>query len=79
MLPNQRGEVVSNVDASRQAMPNIQVINNGPPVNVRQEISGDQIKLILDLAEDRMAGSITRDGKVGKAAQRAFGLGRAAK
>jgi tape measure domain-containing protein len=79
MLPNQRGEVVSNAEASRQTMPNIQVINNGPPVSVRQELSGNQIKLILDLAEDRMAGSITRDGKVGKAAQRAFGLGRAAK
>jgi hypothetical protein len=77
MLPNQRGEVVSNAESSRQSMPNIQVINNGPPVSVRQEVSGDQIKLILDLAEDRMAGSITRDGKVGKAAQRAFGLGRA--
>lgn len=77
MLPNQRGEVVSNANASRPPMANIQVINNGPPVNVRQEVSGDQIKLILDMAEDRMAGSFTSDGKVGKAAQRAFGLRRA--
>jgi len=77
MLPNQRGEVVSNAEAGRQSMPNIQVINNGPPVSVRQELSGGQIKLILDMAEDRIAGSISGDRKVGKAAQRAFGLGRA--
>ena len=58
---------------------NIQVINNGPPMAARTQLDGDQIKVILDLAEERTAGSLMSDGKVGKAASRAFGLKRAAR
>lgn len=56
----------------------IQVINNGPPMNARQEMDGDQVKLILDLADQRAAESMAR-GKLGKAAQSAFGLKRASR
>lgn len=58
---------------------NIQVINNGPPMAARTQLDGDQLKVILDLAEERTAGSLMSDGKVGKAASRAFGLKRAAR
>lgn len=78
MLPNTRGEVVSNADASSGGKSSIQVINNGPPMNARQEMDGDQIRIILDMAEDRAIDSMAR-GKLGRASQAAFGLKRASR
>lgn len=78
MLPNTRGEVVSNADASGGGKSSIQVINNGPPMNARQEMDGDQIRIILDMAEDRAIDSMAR-GKLGRASQAAFGLKRASR
>lgn len=56
------------------------VENNGEPMNARTEQSskgGDTfIKLILDAAEDRVAGSVGRGGKVGKAMQATYALKR---
>lgn len=54
------------------------VENNGQPANARMEQTtapnGDRfIRLILDAAEDRVAGSIARGGKVAKAGQQRFG------
>ena len=55
---------------------NVQIINNGPPVNARTEMDGDQLKVILDMAEDRVASSMMRGGKVSKATQSSFGVQR---
>lgn len=55
------------------------LINNGPPMTMRQELQGDQINYILELAEDRMSSSVMKDGKLGKATRQAFGLRRYAK
>ena len=54
----------------------LQLINNGPPMTMRQELQGDQINYILELAEERMSSSVMKDGKLGKATQQAFGLRR---
>lgn len=55
----------------------IKVINNGPPVSARTELSGGELKLILDAAEDRIANGFTRGtGKVSRAAGAAYGMRR---
>lgn len=82
MMPNTRGEVVSNKDAAGATSGGahvIQIINNGPPMNVRQELDGNQIRYILDLAEDRVARSVMEDGKAGKAMMAGYGLRRRGK
>lgn len=83
MMPNQRGEVVSNKDAtsggSNGGIKSIQIFNNGPAVSARAELDGDQLRLFLDAAEDRIARSMLTDGKVAKALQNGYGSRRAPK
>lgn len=74
----------NNLEAMRQGKmpqqsPNVQIINNGAPVSARTEYDGDQLKVILDMAEDRIANSMIRGGKISKATQASFGVQRAAR
>lgn len=55
----------------------LKIINNGPPVRARREMSEGELAVILDAAEDRIASGFTRGtGKVSRAAGAAYGLRR---
>ncbi|MCO1622246.1 phage tail tape measure C-terminal domain-containing protein [Pseudomonas putida] len=55
----------------------LKIINNGPPVRARREMSEGELAVILDAAEDRIASGFARGtGKVSRAAGVAYGLRR---
>lgn len=55
----------------------LKIINNGPPVRARREMSEGELAVILDAAEDRIASGFARGtGKVSRAAGAAYGLRR---
>lgn len=55
----------------------VKIINNGPPVRARRELSEGELAVILDAAEDRIASGFARGtGKVSRAAGAAYGLRR---
>lgn len=55
----------------------LKIINNGPPVRARREMSEDELAVILDAAEDRIASGFARGtGKASRAAGAAYGLRR---
>ncbi|HDS0941429.1 TPA: tape measure protein [Pseudomonas putida] len=55
----------------------VKIINNGPPVRARREMSEGELAVILDAAEDRIASGFARGtGKVSRAAGAAYGLRR---
>lgn len=55
----------------------LKIINNGPPVSARREMSEGELAVILDAAEDRIASGFARGtGKVSRAAGAAYGLRR---
>lgn len=55
----------------------LKIINNGPPVRARREMSESELAVILDAAEDRIASGFARGtGKVSRAAGAAYGLRR---
>ncbi|MBX6689011.1 tail tape measure protein [Pseudomonas sp. USTB-Z] len=55
----------------------LKIINNGPPVRARREMSEGELAVILDAAEDRIARGFARGtGKVSRAAGAAYGLRR---
>ncbi|PTV65618.1 phage tail tape measure C-terminal domain-containing protein [Pseudomonas putida] len=55
----------------------MKLINNGPPLRARQEISGGELAVILDAVDERIANGFARGtGKVSRAAGAAYGLRR---
>ena len=55
----------------------LKVINNGPPVTARRELSDGELKLILDAADEHIANGFARGtGKVSRATGAAYGLRR---
>ncbi|MDF3928500.1 phage tail tape measure C-terminal domain-containing protein [Pseudomonas putida] len=55
----------------------LKIINNGPPVRARREMSEGELAVILDAAEERIASGFARGtGKVSRAAGAAYGLRR---
>ncbi|USS57960.1 phage tail tape measure C-terminal domain-containing protein [Pseudomonas kermanshahensis] len=55
----------------------LKIINNGPPVRARREMSEGDLAVILDAAEDRIASGFARGtGKASRAAAAAFALKR---
>ncbi|UVL65035.1 phage tail tape measure C-terminal domain-containing protein [Pseudomonas sp. B21-031] len=55
----------------------LKIINNGPPVRARREMSEGELAVILEAAEDRIASGFARGtGKVSRAAGAAYGLRR---
>ena len=55
----------------------LKIINNGPPVRARREMSEGELAVILDAAEDRIASGFARGtGKASRAAAAAFALKR---
>jgi len=55
----------------------LKIVNNGPPVRARREMSEGELAVILDAAEDRIASGFARGtGKVSRAAGAAYGLRR---
>jgi len=69
LIPNGRGNVVSNKDSGGNSggSPSVTIINNGAPITARAEMDGDRIRLIVDQAVDAVATSLAT-GK-GKPAQ----------
>ncbi|HGM6161412.1 TPA: hypothetical protein ACKP3Y_006442, partial [Pseudomonas aeruginosa] len=61
MLPNTRGEVISNGDASAQGSPQIslQIINNGPPVSATATMDGNNLRVTLDAVEQDFANKVS--------------------
>lgn len=57
----------------------IRLINNGPPMRMRQELDGEQVSYILDLAEERVARSMMTDGKIARTMRAGFGVTRTGK
>lgn len=57
----------------------IRLINNGPPMRMRQELDGEQVSYILDLAEERVARSMMTDGKIARTMRAGFGVSRTGK
>lgn len=55
----------------------LKIINNGPPVRARREMSEGELAVILDAAEERIASGFARGtGKASRAAAAAFALKR---
>ncbi|HBO2374855.1 TPA: tape measure protein [Pseudomonas aeruginosa] len=80
MLPNTRGEVISNGDATAQGSPQIslQIINNGPPVSATATMDGNNLRVTLDAVEQDFANKISSgQGLYPKAIEGAYGFKRA--
>ncbi|WP_434695301.1 tape measure protein [Pseudomonas aeruginosa] len=80
MLPNTRGEVISNGDASAQDSPQIslQIINNGPPVSATATMDGNNLRVTLDAVEQDFANKVSSgQGLYPKAIEGAYGFKRA--
>lgn len=80
MLPNTRGEVISNGDASAQGSPQIslQIINNGPPVSASATMDGNNLRVTLDAVEQDFANKVSSgQGLYPKAIEGAYGFKRA--
>ncbi|MDA3165570.1 tape measure protein [Pseudomonas aeruginosa] len=80
MLPNTRGEVISNGDASAQGSPQIslQIINNGPPVSATATMDGNSLRVTLDAVEQDFANKVSSgQGLYPKAIEGAYGFKRA--
>lgn len=80
MLPNTRGEVISNGDATAQGSPQIslQIINNGPPVSATATIDGNNLRVTLDAVEQDFANKVSSgQGLYPKAIEGAYGFKRA--
>ncbi|EPV2316552.1 tape measure protein [Pseudomonas aeruginosa] len=80
MLPNTRGEVISNGDASAQGSPQIslQIINNGPPVSATATMDGNNLRVTLDAVEQDFANKVSSgQGLYPKAIEGAYGFKRA--
>ncbi|MBH9335691.1 tape measure protein [Pseudomonas aeruginosa] len=80
MLPNTRGEVISNGDASAQGSPQIslQLINNGPPVSATATMDGNNLRVTLDAVEQDFANKVSSgQGLYPKAIEGAYGFKRA--
>ncbi|OFL13442.1 tape measure protein, partial [Pseudomonas aeruginosa] len=80
MLPNTRGEVISNGDATAQGSPQIslQIINNGPPVFATATMDGNNLRVTLDAVEQDFANKVSSgQGLYPKAIEGAYGFKRA--
>ncbi|MFU3591218.1 tape measure protein [Pseudomonas aeruginosa] len=80
MLPNTRGEVISNGDATAQGSPQIslQIINNGPPVSATATMDGNNLRVTLDAVEQDFASKVSSgQGLYPKAIEGAYGFKRA--
>ncbi|KSD75768.1 hypothetical protein AO910_13165 [Pseudomonas aeruginosa] len=80
MLPNTRGEVISNGDATAQGSPQIslQIINNGPPVSATATMNGNNLRVTLDAVEQDFANKVSSgQGLYPKAIEGAYGFKRA--
>ncbi len=80
MLPNTRGEVISNGDATAQGSPQIslQIINNGPPVSATATMDGKNLRVTLDAVEQDFANKVSSgQGLYPKAIEGAYGFKRA--
>ncbi len=80
MLPNTRGEVISNGDATAQGSPQIslQIINNGPPVSATATMDGNNLQVTLDAVEQDFANKVSSgQGLYPKAIEGAYGFKRA--
>ncbi|HHM8031590.1 TPA: hypothetical protein ACRNPQ_006277, partial [Pseudomonas aeruginosa] len=80
MLPNTRGEVISNGDATAQGSPQIslQIINNGPPVSATATMDGNNLRVTLDAVEQDFADKVSSgQGLYPKAIEGAYGFKRA--
>lgn len=80
MLPNTRGEVISNGDATAQGSPQIslQIINNGPPVSATATMDGNNLRVTLDAVEQDFANKVSfGQGLYPKAIEGAYGFKRA--
>lgn len=80
MLPNTRGEVISNGDATAQSSPQIslQIINNGPPVSATATMDGNNLRVTLDAVEQDFANKVSSgQGLYPKAIEGAYGFKRA--
>lgn len=80
MLPNTRGEVISNGDATAQGSPQIslQIINNGPPVSASATMDGNNLRVTLDAVEQDFANKVSSgQGLYPKAIEGAYGFKRA--
>lgn len=80
MLPNTRGEVISNGDASAQGSPQIslQIINNGPPVSASATMDGNNLRVTLDAVEQDFANKVSSgQGLYPKAIEGVYGFKRA--
>lgn len=80
MLPNTRGEVISNGDATAQGSPQIslQIINNGPPVSATATMDGNNLRVTLDAVEQDFANKVSSgQGLYPKAIEGAYGFKRA--
>lgn len=80
MLPNTRGEVISNDDATAQGSPQIslQIINNGPPVSATATMDGNNLRVTLDAVEQDFANKVSSgQGLYPKAIEGAYGFKRA--
>ncbi len=80
MLPNTRGEVISNGDATAQGSPQIslQIINNGPPVSATATTDGNNLRVTLDAVEQDFANKVSSgQGLYPKAIEGAYGFKRA--
>lgn len=80
MLPNTRGEVISNGDATAQGSPQIslQIINNGPPVSATATMDGNDLRVTLDAVEQDFANKVSSgQGLYPKAIEGAYGFKRA--
>ncbi|WP_319061124.1 tape measure protein [Pseudomonas aeruginosa] len=80
MLPNTRGEVISNGDATAQGAPQIslQIINNGPPVSATATMDGNNLRVTLDAVEQDFANKVSSgQGLYPKAIEGAYGFKRA--
>ena len=79
MLPTTRGEVISNRDAKGGApVVNVSIVNNGPPMRESSRtMDGDNVKLVLDLVENRFAESMSSNqGKFVKSMSGNFNMSR---
>ncbi|MBV6141846.1 tape measure protein [Pseudomonas aeruginosa] len=79
MLPNTRGEVISNGDATAQGSPQIslQIINNGPPVSATATMDGNNLRVTLDAVEQDFANKVSSgQGLYPKAIEGAYGFKR---
>ncbi|MFU5786618.1 tape measure protein [Pseudomonas aeruginosa] len=80
MLPNTRGEVISNGDATAQGSPQIslQIINNGPPVSATATMDGNNLRVTLDAVEQDFVNKVSSgQGLYPKAIEGAYGFKRA--